>query len=70
MANKLDIINLSFGGINFDDKIIKNKLYELSKKGIILIVSAGNDGPSLGTINFPGNLPFVITVGIIYMRKN
>ena len=59
----LDIINLSFGGINFDDIIIKDKLNELTKKGVIIIASAGNDGPSYGTINFPGNLPFVISVG-------
>jgi subtilisin family serine protease len=27
------------------------------------VASSGNDGPSYGTINFPGNLPEVITVG-------
>jgi len=56
-------VNLSFGGINFNDELIKNKLNEVAKKGILMIVSSGNDGPSFGTINFPGNLPFVITVG-------
>jgi len=63
IEHKVDIINLSFGGINFNDELIKNKLKEVASKGILIIVSAGNDGQSYGSINFPGNLPYVITVG-------
>jgi minor extracellular serine protease Vpr len=63
IEEKVDIINLSFGGINFNDELIKIKLKEVAQNGILIIVSSGNDGPSYGTINFPGNLPYVITVG-------
>ena len=63
IEQKIDIINLSFGGINFNDELIKSKLREVAKNGILIIVSSGNDGQSFGTINFPGNLPYVITVG-------
>ncbi|HEU4329346.1 MAG TPA: S8 family peptidase, partial [Roseiflexaceae bacterium] len=33
--------------------------------GIVVVVSAGNAGPSAGTIAAPGNVPYVITVGAI-----
>lgn len=29
---------------------------------MIIVASVGNDGPSFGTVNFPGNLPYVVTV--------
>lgn len=63
IADKVNIMNLSFGGINFNDQstiaLIKNAI----DKGIIITVSAGNEGPSFGGIVFPGNLAEVITVG-------
>ena len=36
---------------------------EAITKGIIITVSAGNEGPSNGSVVFPGNLAEVITVG-------
>ncbi len=38
-------------------------MQNLASIGTIIVTSAGNDGPSFGTVNFPGSLPFVVTVG-------
>jgi membrane-bound transcription factor site-1 protease len=59
------IINLSLGGINFNDKKIIDLINIASNKNIIIISSAGNEGPSYGTISFPGVLPNVLTIGSV-----
>jgi subtilisin family serine protease len=61
----IKIFNFSFGGINFDDYLITSAIKKAVAKGIIIICAAGNDGPSYGTINYPGNLPYLITVGAL-----
>jgi serine protease AprX len=33
--------------------------------GIVVVVAAGNAGPTAGTITVPGNVPYVITVGAV-----
>ena len=53
--DEVDIINLSFGGINFNDNDVTELIDMAVEKGIIVISSAGNEGPSYGTISFPGN---------------
>ena len=35
------------------------------RAGIVVVVSAGNEGPSPMTIGVPGNVPYVITVGAL-----
>ena len=35
------------------------------RAGIVVVVSAGNEGPDPMTINVPGNVPYVITVGAL-----
>ncbi len=35
----------------------------MSSMGTIFIVSSGNDGPFFGSINFPGDMLEVLTVG-------
>ena len=59
------IINLSLGGINFNDKKIIDLINIASNKNIIVISSSGNEGPSYGTISFPGVLPNVLTIGSV-----
>jgi len=61
---KVDIINLSNGGIiNEDDILLQEKITELLNTGIIVVAAAGNEGPQYGTINSPANIPGVIAVG-------
>jgi subtilisin family serine protease len=56
-----DIINMSIGFPNYDDKLhaaIKNA----ASKGIIIVCSAGNDG-KLNDTDYPAAYPEVISVG-------
>ncbi len=61
--DKCKIINLSFGGINYNDNKIIELINYASNKNILIISSSGNEGPSYGTISFPGVLPNVLTIG-------
>ena len=63
--DKCKLINLSLGGINFNDKKIINLITIASNQNIIIISSSGNEGPSYGTITFPGILPNVLTIGSV-----
>ncbi len=66
IKDKINILNFSFGGINFNNINLINIIKEATfKHNIIIINSSGNDGPSFGTITFPGNLNEVITVGSV-----
>ena len=61
--DKCKIINLSFGGINYNDEKIIELINIASNYNILIIASSGNEGPSYGTISFPGVLPNVLTIG-------
>ena len=63
--DKCKIINLSLGGINFNDKKIIELITIASNQNIIIISSSGNEGPSHGTISFPGVLPNLLTIGSV-----
>ncbi|EDW76803.2 uncharacterized protein Dwil_GK20275 [Drosophila willistoni] len=60
---KVNILNLSIGGPDFMDSPFVEKVLELSANNIIMISSAGNDGPLYGTLNNPGDQGDVIGVG-------
>ncbi|EDV97999.1 membrane-bound transcription factor site-1 protease [Drosophila grimshawi] len=62
---KVNIINLSIGGPDFMDLPFVDKVLELSANNIIMVSSAGNDGPIYGTLNNPGDQSDVIGVGSI-----
>jgi len=61
--DKCKIINLSFGGINYNDEKIIELINIASNNNILITSSSGNEGPSYGTISFPGVLPNVLTIG-------
>ena len=61
--DKCKIINLSFGGINYNDNKIIELINTASNNNILITASSGNEGPSYGTISFPGVLPNVLTIG-------
>ncbi|HXK59340.1 MAG TPA: S8 family serine peptidase [Acidobacteriota bacterium] len=65
VADQMDVINLSLGGLaapNEDD--IEQLAVELATEvGVVVVASAGNEGPRAGTVSSPGNSPAAITVG-------
>jgi subtilisin family serine protease len=58
------IANASFGidGIT-DDPQVRAAIDEAIAAGVIVVASAGNEGPGEGTVGFPANMPEVIAVG-------
>ena len=65
LDDEINILNMSFGGINYNDKKIISLIKEIVNKNIIIISSSGNEGPSFGSISFPGNNINIITVGSV-----
>lgn len=62
----VDVINLSLGGGLYDpwtDIIYGLPLLNAREAGIFVAVAAGNDGPAAATIDTPGVVPWVTSVG-------
>jgi subtilisin family serine protease len=64
VADGVDIINYSIGSIEETDLTAPDDLALLNAldAGVLSIVAAGNDGPSLDTIGSPSSAPWVLTV--------
>ncbi|MFO1467091.1 MAG: S8 family peptidase [Steroidobacteraceae bacterium] len=70
VANKarynIRIVNLSLGATPqsyYWDDPLNQAVMRTWKAGIVVVVSAGNAGPVPQSIDVPGNVPYVITVG-------
>lgn len=62
----LEIINMSFGGPTLnagDDPFFAQLVEQMTKAGIVCVLSSGNDGPSAMTGGDPGMAENVLTVG-------
>ena len=60
------VLNLSFGAApqsNYWNDPLNQAVMAAWQAGIVVVVSAGNEGPLPMTIGVPGNVPYVITVG-------
>ena len=60
------VLNLSFGTDSQQSYLVDPLDYAVEQlwfSGIVVVVAAGNRGPNAGTINKPGDDPFVVTVG-------
>jgi serine protease AprX len=63
------VLNLSFGTDStapYGADPLDYAVEQAWKAGIVVVVSAGNRGPNPGTIDKPGDDPYVITVGAAY----
>jgi subtilisin family serine protease len=72
VANKakynIRVLNLSFGATPQSDywnDPLDQAVMAAWKAGIVVVAAAGNDGPSPMTVDVPGNVPYIITVGAI-----
>ncbi|EEB09705.1 tripeptidyl-peptidase II Tpp2 [Schizosaccharomyces japonicus yFS275] len=68
VKNKVDIINISFGedaGLPNQGRVIELLRDELSgKRDVVIVSSAGNEGPAYTTVGAPGGTTFdIISVG-------
>ncbi|WP_215145941.1 S8 family peptidase [Exiguobacterium qingdaonense] len=66
VAKGANIINLSLGGKDYDDRLAKS-VKEARAKGVVVVASSGNNGKS--TTSFPANMKEVIAVGAIDSRQ-
>lgn len=57
----IDVVNLSLGSDEVSE-LVTQKILEAQSRGVACIVAAGNSG---GPVQFPGNLPNVLTVSAV-----
>lgn len=62
--NEADIISMSLGG-DTQSSLIQNAIDYAVSKGVLVVAAAGNDGPTNGSIDYPGANVKVIAVGAI-----
>ncbi len=75
----VDVVNTSLGYSLFDSTetqypdgsldgtttIVANAVLEATRRGVVCVVAAGNDGDAPGTISSPGDVESAITVGAV-----
>ncbi|MCU0853220.1 MAG: S8 family serine peptidase, partial [Thermoplasmata archaeon] len=64
-ADHADVISMSLGGPGDPSDPVCTAIANAVSEGVVVVVAAGNDGPSLGTVASPGVSPYAITVGAI-----
>ena len=64
-ADHADIISMSLGGAGYVDDPICVAVQNAVEQGVVVVVAAGNSGPSLMTVASPGISPYAITVGAV-----
>ncbi|WP_270584720.1 S8 family peptidase [Bacillus smithii] len=72
IANKMDIINMSFG-TSTDSKILHDLVDKAYKSGILLVAAGGNNGNSSGTgdtVEYPAKYNSVVAVSSLNSNKN
>lgn len=66
-ADQVDVINYSIGGPGYDPYLLLSDpttdayaMFHARSTGVVIAVSAGNDGPGPNSVDEPGNAPWVI----------
>ena len=65
VSDGADVISLSLGGYGDPDDALSTAVDNAVKAGVVVVVAAGNDGPTNATINSPGCARRALTVGAI-----
>ena len=66
--NGANIISMSIGG-DTQSHLIKDAIDYATRKGVLVVAAAGNDGPADGSIDYPGANVQVIAVGAIDINE-
>jgi serine protease AprX len=69
---RIRVLNLSFGTDSKQSYLVDPldfAVEQVWRSGILVVVAAGNRGPDPGTINKPGDDPFVLTVGAADLKN-
>lgn len=64
-SDHADIISMSLGGPGKEGDPVCTAVRNAFEAGVVVVVAAGNSGPSLGTVASPGIAPEAITVGAV-----
>jgi serine protease AprX len=67
------VMNLSWGTTSTQDPAVDPLNYAVQRlwqQGIVVVVAAGNSGPTAGTVLKPGDDPLVVTVGAYDDKQN
>lgn len=64
VKNRMDVVNMSFGSPE-DDPAIRKAISRAHKSGLVLVASAGNEGPKPNSVHYPALYPEVIAVSAI-----
>ncbi|MBN1677283.1 MAG: S8 family serine peptidase [Candidatus Thermoplasmatota archaeon] len=70
LSDRADVISMSLGGPGEADSPVCVAVQNAVAAGIVVVVAAGNEGPSLGTVAAPGVAPEAVTVGAIDKSNN
>nr|MDJ0656613.1 S8 family serine peptidase [Xanthomonadales bacterium] len=65
-THNIRVVNLSFGSTAqtaYWEDPVNQAVMRLWAEGLVVVTSAGNDGPDAMSITVPGNVPYVITTG-------
>ena len=64
-TDHLQVISMSLGGSGSSQDPICMAVKRAVDAGIVVVVAAGNSGPSVGTVASPGVSPYAVTVGAV-----
>lgn len=65
---RAEIISMSLGG-DTQSSLIRDAIDYAVRLGVLVVAAAGNDGPDLGSIDYPGANAKVVAVGAIDVAK-
>ena len=64
-SDHADVISMSLGGSGDSQDPICLAVQRAVEAGVVVVVAAGNSGPSVGTVASPGVSPYAVTVGAV-----
>lgn len=68
LEHDIDVVNLSTASKDSQDIPFIEKIEELTANGVIIISAIGNDGPSFGSPESPGELAVALGVGSLHLN--